>query len=189
MMRLPFLFIILCSITLLSCSEQNSVNNERVYEIRDIGELSTTEYTIGKIIKLNDEASEWYKYGDRKLLISCQAKVKAGIDLSKINEQDILIDGKSIEITLPLASITSFSMDPQSIRTEMESVNGFRDKFTQTEKNAFLKQGEATILKDLKNTGIIKDANNNAKAFVIDFYKNLGFEKVTVKSKQRNDEL
>ncbi len=172
----------------LSCQQKNTLDKANIYEIRDIGELSTTEYTIGKIIKLNDEATEWYKYGDRKLLISCKAKIKAGVDLSKITDHDIQVNGSEIIINLPLAKITSFSMDPASIKTEMENVNGFRDSFTQTEKNAFLKQGEASIMKDLVNTGIIKDANNNAKAFLIDFYKNLGFKKVTIKTKQQKDE-
>lgn len=179
---------LLLSLVLLSCSEDKKLRETNVYEIRNIGELSTTEYTVGKIIKLNDEANEWYKYGDRKILISCKAKIKAGIDLSKLKDGDILVSGKKITIQLPGAQITSFDMDPMDIQTEMESVSGFRDKFTQAEKNIFLKQGEVAIRKDLKQTGIIEDAEINTNAFIQEFYKNLGFEEVIIITKSiKND--
>ena len=40
----------------MSCSQEKEIRNVDIYEIKNIGELSTTEYTVGKIIKLNDEA-------------------------------------------------------------------------------------------------------------------------------------
>lgn len=177
------LFFILILIVASSCSDTPDIPKADVYEIRNIGELSTTEYTIGKIVKVDDVDSDWYwvgKYGDRKILISTKAKVKAGIDMTQIKDDDIRISGNKIVITLPPAKIISFSMDPKDIETKMESINGFRDKFTQQEKNAFLKQGEASIKRDLAETGIIKDANDNAALFLEDFYKNLGFEEVIV---------
>ena len=79
-------------------------------------------------------------------------------------------------------------MDPNLIRTEMESVTGLRSSFTQKEKNTFLKQGEESIKKDILETGILKDANNNAEAFLIDFYSQMGFEKVIVKRTIQKDE-
>ncbi len=163
-----------------SCSEEKDIDSESVYEIRNIGQLSTSEYTVGKIVKLDKTGEEWYKFGERRILISCKAKIKAGIDLSKLSKDDIKIKGKTIEINLPPAEITSFTMDPKFVHTEMESVSGFRDQFTQQEKNDFLKQGEEAIREDIEQTSILKDAEKNAKTFVEDFYKELGFEKVIV---------
>ena len=173
---------------LFRCSEATPVPISEVHEVRNIGELSTTEYTVGKIVKLDDTAEEWYKFGDRKLLIHCKAKIKAGVNLSKLKDDDIKVSGTSIEITLPPAQVTLFSMDPNLMRTEMESVTGLRSNFTQKEKNAFLIQGEESIKKDILETGILKDANNNAEAFLIDFYSQMGFEKVSVKRTGQKDE-
>ena len=173
---------------LFSCSDEEQLPQPEVYEIRNIGELSTTEYTVGKIVKLDDKAEEWYKIGDRKLLIHCKAKIKAGVDLSKIKDGDIKVSGSTIEITLPPASITTFSMDPNLTRTEMESVTGMRSNFTQGEKNTFLKQGEQAIRRDILSTGILKDASNNAEAFLTDFYQQMGFEKVIVKQTEQKNE-
>ena len=178
---------------LLACSDEPKAPSANVYEVRNIGELSTIEYTVGKIIKLDDvsENHEWYeydKYGDRKILMRCKARVKAGVDLTLLDEDDITVHGTTIEIKLPPVEITSFTIDPNDIRTEMESVTGFRPSFTQQEKSSFLKQGEEAIREDLKSTGIIEDAEENAVAFLTDFYKQLGFKDVKVKTtKNKND--
>ena len=108
--------------------------------------------------------------------------------MSAIEEGDLVVSGKKIIIHLPKATITSFEMNPDDIRTEMESISGFRDKFTQNEKNIFLKQGEIAIKKDLRQTDILKDANDNAGAFVKEFYKNLGFREVIIIPKIIEDE-
>jgi hypothetical protein len=185
MKKLTFIFFV--SILLSGCNEENKLPEVEVYEIRNIGELSTTEYTVGKIIKLDDKADEWYKYGDRKILINCKAKVKAGVDLSLIKEGDITVSGTTITITIPPTEITSFSMDSKHIHTEMESVSGFRDAFTHLEKNKFLKQGEAAIREEILHTDIIKDGRLNAEAFLTDFYKQMGFEKVIIKQGEHDD--
>lgn len=170
-----------------ACSEEK-LPDDRVYEVRNIGELSTTEYTVGKIIRLDDnfsdEDSEWYeyykKYGERKILMSCKARVKAGVDLTLLQEGDIVIKGSTIEITLPPARITTFSIDPSEIHTEMESVTGFRSSFSQEEKNEFLRQAEEAIREDLTETGILDDANENAEAFLQEFYQQMGYKNVVV---------
>ena len=191
-----FLFYILLFSVLTSCSNEPDIPVTELYEIRDIGQLSTVEYTIGKIIILEDSDFEWKdfewtdfewtdfdklpKIGERKLLISCKAKVKAGIDLTKIKEGAIKVSGNTIEITLPPAEITSFSMDPNSVRTEMENISGFRDEFTQKEKTEFLQQGEEAIKNDMADSEILDDARSNVEMFLEDFYKQLGFKQVII---------
>ena len=191
-----YLFFFLFLSILASCSNEPNIPITELYEIRDIGQLSTVEYTIGKIIILEDSDFEWKdfewtdfewtdfdklpKIGERKLLISCKAKVKAGVDLTKIKEGDIKVSGNTIEITLPPAEITSFSMDPNSVRTEMENISGFRDGFTQKEKTEFLQQGEEAIKNDMADSEILDDARSNVETFLEDFYKQLGFEQVII---------
>ncbi|AEA42821.1 DUF4230 domain-containing protein [Fluviicola taffensis] len=164
---------------LTSCGDENEVQQTEVYQIRSIGTLSTTEYTLGKIIKWNDEG-EWYKFGDRKILLSCKATVKAGVNLNSIKDSDIQIEGKKITIQLPPPEIVSFVMNPDLIRTEMTDVSGFRSDFSQVDKSKVLQKGEESIRKDLRKLNILNEAERNAKTFITDFYKNLGFEQVIV---------
>ena len=177
---IKYLFHIALISSLLSCSGESEELKANVLEIRQLGELSTVEYTIGKLIQLDQSESDWYKWGDRKILIKTRAIVKAGVDLNKLREDDIRVKGNTIEITLPAPEYTSFNMDPKFTRTEVESISGFRDNFTQKEKNDFLKQGEEAIKKDLAETKVLEDAARNAEDIVRDFYKELGYDKVIV---------
>jgi hypothetical protein len=176
------LFLTFSLLVLSACggSDDKDIPKPDVYEIKNIGLLSTTEYTIGKIIQMDDPPGDRWLYGDRKLLISCKAKIKAGIDMRKIRDGDIEIVGTTVKIKLPPAAITSFSMDPNHIHTKMESITGFRDRFSQVEKNNFMRQGEDAIRNDILETGILTDAEKNAELFLTDFYKQMGYKKVIV---------
>lgn len=174
-----WLFLSLMTLFLVSCGDEKEVRETEIYQIRSIGTLSTTEYTLGKIIHWDDKG-EWYMYGDRKILLSCKATVKAGVNLNAIKESDIEVKGNKITIQLPPPEIVSFEMDPDLVRTEMTDVNGFRSDFSQLDKSKVLKKGEESIRKDLQKLNILNEAEQNAKIFIIDFYKNLGFEQVIV---------
>ncbi len=174
-----WLFLSLMVLLLVSCGDEKEVHETEIYQIRTIGTLSTTEYTLGKIIHWDDEG-EWYMYGDRKILLSCKATVKAGVNLNAIKESDIVVQGNKITVQLPPPEIVSFEMDPDLVRTEMTDVNGFRSDFSQLDKSKVLKKGEESIRKDLQKLNILDEAEQNAKIFIVDFYKNLGFEQVIV---------
>ena len=183
-MRVTLLIFLVITALMSSCGEETKEPPKAdVYEIKNIGLLSTSEYTIGKIIKLKDQG-EWYAVGDRKILMSCKAKIKAGIDLTKIQEGDITVKGNTITIVLPPAEMTSFVMDPKLTQTEMESVSGLRQRFSQTEKYRYMKQAENAIKRDLADTKILQDAEQNAATFLEDFYEQLDFEEVIVKHKK-----
>lgn len=176
-----YLAYILLITLLFSCEEAEPKTD--VYEIRNIGLLATTEYTIGKVVKLEDKA-EWYKFGDRNILISCKAKVKAGIDLNQLAKGDIATDGDGVTINLPAPQILSVDMDRSQVKTEMVDVNGFRQDFTQEEKNAILAQGERSIRANIGSTNILQMAERNAELFVKDFYRKLGYNNVVVNFKK-----
>ena len=185
-MKYTLFFFLLITGLISSCGEETKKPPKAdIYEVKNIGLLSTSEYTIGKIIKLTDRP-EWYKVGDRKILMSCKAKIKAGVDLKKLQEGDIFVKGTTITIVLPPAEITSFTMDPKLTHTEMESVSGLRQGFSQSEKYNYMRQAEASIKRDMKDTKILQDAEDNAATFLRDFYKQAGFKKVIVKHKKEN---
>lgn len=174
---LPGLFLFLA---LASCgTDDTPVSRQEIYDVRTIGMLSTSEYTVGKIIRLNDKG-EWYKFGERKILLSCKAKIKAGVNLNNLKDGDIQVKGKRIEIQLPPPEIISFEMNPDQIKTEMVDITGFRADFTQAEKNTILQLGEKAIRKDIGQLNILNDAQTNAIAFLTDFYKTLGFEEIII---------
>ncbi len=117
---LPLIYLLLFS----ACARKPAPQ-DIVLQLRELNELATVEYTVSKIVKASDDQT-WYKVGDRKILMSCRATVKAGIDLNRLSPSAIRVDGKKVSIDLPAAQILSVIVRPEEIRTEYEEVGLFR---------------------------------------------------------------
>ncbi len=176
------LIILLIAILIGGCAEKRIPNTD-IFELKKIGMLSTSEYTVGKIIQLNDEPA-WYKFGDRKILISCKAKIKAGVNLM---EAELIEENGQMIVKLPPVEIISVEMDPNLIKTEMEDVNGFRMSFDQTEKNKIMKLGEKAIYEQISTSSIYSEAEINALKFVKNFLEESGYENVKIEFKKTDE--
>jgi hypothetical protein len=107
-------------------------------------ELATAEYTITKIVKANDDKTR-FKFGERKILISCKGIIKAGIDLSSLKEENISIDDKDITLYLPAAKIITLNIPAENIKVEHQQTGFWRDQFNNEEQNALMVQAEQQI--------------------------------------------
>lgn len=183
------ILVSICFFALFSCKQDISYKQmeEQVCKITSLTELGTVEYVVTKIVKANDNAT-WYKFGDRKILFSCKAILKAGIDLSKLEDSDIKanIEKKSISITLPGAELLSVNLKPENIKLIYEKTSITRSSFSNKERDAILAQGEADILKSVPDMGIFDDAENNAKLFLEAFFKQAGFTNVNIEFKKHS---
>ena len=183
------ILVSICFFALFSCKQDISYKQmeEQVGKITSLTELGTVEYVVTKIVKANDDAT-WYKFGDRKILFSCKAILKAGIDLSKLEENDIQAntEEKSISITLPRAELLSVNLKPENIKLIYEKTAITRSSFSNKERDAVLAQGEADILKSVPDMGIFDDAENNAKLFLEAFLKQAGFTNVNIEFKKHS---
>lgn len=183
------ILVSICFFTLFSCKQDISHKQmeEQVGKITSLTELGTVEYVVTKIVKANDNAT-WYKFGDRKILFSCKASLKAGIDLSKLEDADIQanIEKKSISITLPGAELLSVNLKPENIKLIYEKTSITRSSFSNKERDAILAQGEADILKSVPDMGIFDDAESNAKLFLEAFFKQAGFTNVNIEFKKHS---
>lgn len=148
-----------------------------------MGELATVDYSVSKILKIDDKG-EWYKFGDRKILISVKANVRAGIDLTEMQDDDITIDGNTINVKLPAVKLLTFNLPNEQVQTVVRDVNGLRHEFTQKDKMHIIQLGEQEIRKEVNNTSILKDAERNAIAWTKSYYENLGFKTVNVSIKK-----
>lgn len=180
----PYLFIIL----LISCRGSEKELTE-VLAIREMSELATVEYIVTKIVRANDNQT-WYKIGDRKILMSCEASIKAGIDFSAISEEDITIEGKSISLVLPKAHLISMNINPENVRVEYEETGFFRDDFSSAERDALMTQGERQIRNSVEALGVLNTAETNASLFINNYLKTLGYNRIRIRfSSQTNPPL
>ena len=179
-MRKSVLTLIVASAILVSgCGKSlEDRAKEKFSTMTEMAEIGTVEYTISKIIKASD--SKFYTIGDRKILFSCSATMKAGVDMTNFSVDQVKIKDKEITINLPKPRVLSFNMPPEKTKLEYEKVGALRFDFTAEDRNNLLRQGEEDILADAPNLGILEDAENNARMFFEALLSQVGFEKINV---------
>ncbi len=150
---------------------------DTVASLQDLQELATVEYTITKVIKANDNQT-WYKFGDRKILFTSEATVKAGIDFSALTDKNITVTDKKISIFLPAPKILSVNLPPENIKVAFQDIDIFRSQFTSGERDALLAQAELQIRNSGNDLGILEQAKSNTQLFLSNFLMQLGFEAV-----------
>ena len=119
--------------------------------------------------------------GDRKILFSCEAKLKAGVDLAKLKESDVEIKDDKVTITLPKAKLIYLNMDPQKIKEEYMDISVTRSGFSNEEKDALLSQGEKNIEASIPSLGIIENAEKNTKQLITSWLKQCNINNVEIK--------
>ena len=152
---------------------------QQVLGLQKMSDLATAEYVVTKIIKANDNQT-WYKIGDRKILMTCKASLTAGIDLSKLTEKDIHIDGQNTSITLPHAKLLYINIKPEDIKTVYQDVSFFRNNFSAQEKDELAAQAEKQIKSSVGSLGILVTAETNATIFMSDFLQKEGFKNINI---------
>ena len=177
-------FVLFLLLALPGCGERAALEDTVEREIEAITamkQLSLVEYRVSKIIKADDEGA-WYKIGDRKILLSCTAYLKAGIDLATFGPDDVDVDwtGKRVSVTIPHATLLSLDMPASEIRQEYDHVTLFRQSFSAEERNALLRQGEKQIRSSVPSLGILEKADENARRFFESVFQKMGFESVEV---------
>lgn len=83
-----------------------------IHQIRGVSELTTTVFVTEAVIP----ASQDWKIGEltlakTKLLYIAHGEVRAGVDLSQLSAQNILVEGKTIKLQLPPPQILDSKID------------------------------------------------------------------------------
>jgi len=164
-------------VLLMACRPKAPDPSKVVTALQPLQELATTEYTVTKVVKATD-AGTWYTIGERKILITCEATIKAGIDLATLQASDISVNGKSIKIRLPEPIILSVNMPPANIRVASEDLDFFRMPFSTAEKDALMQQAERQMWQAGKELGILHQAKVNTQTVLNNFLLQLGFEQI-----------
>ena len=157
---------------------------EEVAKLFNQKKLDLVDYKVRKVLSFEDKTNILLlKFGSKKLLLSCVADVKAGLDFDAFNpETDITVDKKagSVSIVLPAPSITSFVVDVNNVNEEYNVTTGARKGFKDEEKNAIVKQGSAEIENAIPELGILDDARANAVKRFTSLVEQLGFSHVNI---------
>lgn len=173
-------FPILGLLLLASCSKPTPITAE---SLLDFSKLSTVEYTISKVISVQDQ-SLLQVFGNKRILFTTTSTLKAGINMAKLTDEDITIKGKSISILFPAPEITSMSMDIENIDVAYEETTGLRASFTDELRTNLLVQGENDIIANADSLGIYVDAKRFATDFFEGFLEQAGYEDIDIQYRE-----
>ncbi len=177
-----FLLPLLCVIFLFACNKKplSPDISQTILSLKETGELVTAEYTISKVIRASDDQT-WYKLGDRKILINCDAYLKAGISLQDITKDNFQIQNDTIiTVALPHAKLFSLQIPPDKIKIAYQEIGTFRDAFSANEREQLVAQAEPQIKALVASLGILQTAESNGATFIKHLFQQTGFKQVVV---------
>ncbi len=151
-----------------------------VRQIQQLQRLETVSYTMDKILGGERDYEYLPKFlaGDRLLLV-VHGEVIAGVNLGKLQPNDVSIHGQDVAIHLPSAEIFSTRIDNAKTRVYSRDTGIFTtpDPNLESEvRQEAERQLQAAALQD----GILKAADANAHQTVSNILTGLGFTHVDV---------
>lgn len=164
----------------ISCSRAKQKDlSQTILTLKETGQLVTAEYTLGKVIRASDDKT-WYKIGDRKIIINCEAYLKAGVNLQNITPDNFAAYKDSMVITLPHAQVFSLNIPPNKIQVAFEDIGAFRSAFSAGEREQLVAQAEPQMLRLADSLGVLQTAETNAATFVQHIFEQAGYTKTSV---------
>jgi hypothetical protein len=150
-----------------------------IREVRSLSRLETATYTVEKIITAESQQGPFaFLFGDRLILVA-HGQVIAGVDLAKLEERDISVDGEGrVDVLLPEPEVFVTALDSEQsyVFHRDTGVIGMKvDLETEARQAA-----EQEILNAALEDGILDMAQVNAQSYIRHLILTLGFKEVHV---------
>ena len=147
-----------------------------VLQIQGLAELATVKYVIEKIVLAEDVKP----YGESRVVLVAHGIVKAGIDLRRLREDDLEIDGAAVRLSLPAASVLSAYLDQDQTRV-IDHSTGLLRRFDKTLEQQARRKGLDAVVKAAEAAGILREAEERVVLELTRLLKLLGFTGVDIR--------
>lgn len=153
-----------------------------VEQVRSIGELSSAGFYEELVLTDRDESyfSELMRAsglsrltGSGDFVIICKGRVRAGFDLTKIQESDFSFSGDTLRLILPPVEILDVVLNP----ADYEHFSGHR---THEETTGILLQAKQRLRSDAIREGILNQAELSAEAHLRRLLSAMGYREVLI---------
>ena len=149
-----------------------------VHDVRSLARLETIQYSVEKIITAEVGQGTIFSFltGDRILFVAHGTAI-AGIDLAKLEPDDLRVEGGVLYVTLPEAElfVVALEEDQSYVYDREQGALTRGDVNLETvARQAAVQEIRASVLAD----GILEQAQTNAENFLYRFLLDLGFPEV-----------
>jgi hypothetical protein len=148
-----------------------------INEVRAVARLETIHYTIEKVITAElNQGVLGPLFGDRLLFVA-HGYVIAGIDMNKMNPEDMWLDGSILHVRLPQSEVLVATLDNEKSYVFDRNTGLFTAGDPNLETTA-RQVAEEEIRKAALEDGILEQAQVNATIFLEEFFKALGYDTI-----------
>ncbi len=148
-----------------------------VHEVRSMARLETIQYSVEKIITAETRQGLFgFLVGDRILFVA-HGTVIAGVDLQKLQPEDMRIEAGVLYVTLPPAEIFVATLENDKSYV-YDREQGVLTRGDQSLETVARQAAEDEIEKAALADGILNQAQVNAENFLYRFFLQLGFPEV-----------
>lgn len=154
-MRLSNILLVgMSMLTLVSCSKTD--NTELYQEIKSVDKMVFATMAITKTAKM--ESSEWYTVGKRIAVYSYDSYMRAYIDMSALQTDDLVFDekNKTVKVTLPPV-ITEITGRDMEMRKEYENIGLLRQDLDSKERAEIKEQANKSFKEEVENNPMFKE--------------------------------
>jgi hypothetical protein len=151
-----------------------------VRQIQSLNRLETASYAVDKVITAGTDGNAFQNllYGDRILLVA-HGTVVAGVDLSKVTNNDVKVSGSTLNVHLPNTEIFSTDLDQNQTKV-FDRQQGLLSKGDKDLESQARAAAVGQIAQAACSDGILQRAADEAKDRISQMYKLVGFATINV---------
>ena len=157
-----------------------------INHISSLGRLETGEFAMQTVVDLENEPKNlWEKIlGTDKLMLVAEGEIVAGVDLEKIEEEDIVVRGTTVNVTLPSPEILYSRIDNE--RTYVyERNSGLLRPVDKTLESRARLLAEQSMVDWAIQRDIYSKATDSARLHIENLLRSLGFTEIVIQFKPK----
>jgi hypothetical protein len=156
-----------------------------VQQIQSLSELVTVKYVLEKVVAYDDPKffADLIPLGENKLILLAHGVVKAGVDLSRLNGNDISVSDGKISLTIPPAILTDAYLDEKHTQV-LDRQTGLLRQFDKNLERTARQYALAEIQRGARHAGIEEEANQRARDQLTGLLKVLGYREVEIRTRK-----
>ena len=147
-----------------------------VHEVRALARLETIEYTVEKVITAETGQDLALLFGDRLLFIA-YGRVIAGVDLAKLESNDLYMQNGVIHVRMPASEIFVATLDNEKSYVYDREL-GLLTHGDESLETKARQVAEAEILRSAIEDGILDRAYDNAETYLERLLEDLGYQEI-----------
>lgn len=175
------ILVLLIALTFFSCKKDNRALV--ISKIQSVSKLATTETVIDKTVIGTKTKSVLglIRLNQANFVAYTEATVKTGIDLQKLDEYDIRINGNEISLNLPPVEVLDFQYPFQKFVVDTVLLDdSWINRFDIIDYEEFYRRAELDIRENLQYTGIVETTQNKTRLLLTGLLKNLGYDAIFI---------